>query len=440
MRLGSENGTARVQALGFLVAALAGSGLIVGLKSLEIRQAFVTVAPCAVMAAYASLVVGRYFRARADQIGDNLYYLGFIFTLVSLSVSLAQFSSGGTAEEIVANFGVALATTLLGVTLRVVFNQMRTDPVETEKEARLQLAEASRRLKVELMNASAEFGMAARASRQSVSDAVDELRDKLGAALDDAGRRLGDAVSQSASGLAGASSELETQIGGAATRLADASESLRTALAASQERWATSTDDAAERNSEFNAVARKLSAAVDRLAVRMEKGTGPLDGVEERFAGLSAASEGLEARLRDARGEIEGGVTAVLALRREAEAVHVGTLNAATVMSERADGLDRAAAAAIGRAEQAALGVEGISSKVDRLLGDMDARIVALVEKASDELRRAAENGADRMVTVPVDQIAPVPTEDTALVEPAEPLVAPYVPPASLSDRGAALR
>jgi len=72
----------------------------------------------------------RNLRLRDDQSGDNLYYMGFLFTLTSLGVSLYQFSVERAAEEIVQNFGIAIASTITGIALRVVFNQMRRDPVE----------------------------------------------------------------------------------------------------------------------------------------------------------------------------------------------------------------------------------------------------------------------------------------------------------------------
>ena len=383
-----EEGTATVQAGAFLAAAIGGTASIVLLKTLEVRQALVTIAPCIVMAAYASLVVRRYYRARADQIGDNLYYLGFIFTLVSLSVSLAQFSAGGTAEEIVANFGVALATTLVGVTLRVVFSQMRSDPVETEKEARLQLAEASRRLKVEMMNASAEFAMAARASRQSVTDAIDEMREKLGATLDEAGGRLRDAVSHSADGLAGASKGLETQLGEAATRLSEASDAFRGALDASHSRWDDGLRASTERNTEFNAVGRRLSAAVDRLAKRMEEGVGPFDGVERRFAALSSAAEGLEARLAATRVQLDGGLESVAALGREASEAGRVAVSASAAVEAHAAGLERAVAA-LERAGVAAEAIEAQPARINAALADVEGQIRSVIGRATSAVERA---------------------------------------------------
>src|SRR5262245_21337039 len=118
----------------FLTFFLFGSAYIVWAKLVGIPPVLVTGIPLGLMLLYAlALGLARYFRLRDDQAGDNLYYLGFLYTLTSLGVSLWQFSVNEGAEGIVTNFGVAIASTILGVALRVVFNQMRQDPVEVER-------------------------------------------------------------------------------------------------------------------------------------------------------------------------------------------------------------------------------------------------------------------------------------------------------------------
>ena len=59
---------------------------------------------------------------------------------------------------------------------------MRRDPVEVEATARLELAEASRRVKRELESAILEFGYFRRMTQQSITDALDEVREGIGAA------------------------------------------------------------------------------------------------------------------------------------------------------------------------------------------------------------------------------------------------------------------
>lgn len=161
----------------FLAFVLAGAAYIVSAKLVNVPALYVTTVPMALMILYAAiLLLARYFRLRDDQAGDNLYYLGFLYTLTSLGVSLWQFSVGDGGETIVTNFGVAIATTILGVALRVVFNQMRQDPVEVERIARLELADAARRVKQELDATTFEFSSFRRSTQQILEESVRETR------------------------------------------------------------------------------------------------------------------------------------------------------------------------------------------------------------------------------------------------------------------------
>ncbi len=140
----------------------------------------VTVVPVSIMFGYAALLaMARLVRLRDDQSGDNLYYMGFLFTLTSLAVSLYQFSASGLAEQIVQNFGIAIASTIAGIALRIFFNQMRRDPVEVEHTARLELAEASRKVRHELEGTVIEFSHFRRATQQSITEALDEVTTAL---------------------------------------------------------------------------------------------------------------------------------------------------------------------------------------------------------------------------------------------------------------------
>jgi ElaB/YqjD/DUF883 family membrane-anchored ribosome-binding protein len=163
----------------FFAVVIVGSGYIILSKLSDFGAVAVTAVPVLIMLGYAFLLGARPFRLRDDQSGDNLYYMGFLFTLTSLAVSLYQFSAAGSAEQIVQNFGIAIASTIAGITLRILFNQMRRDPVEVEATARLELAEASRRVKRELESAILEFGYFRRMTQQSITDALDEVKETV---------------------------------------------------------------------------------------------------------------------------------------------------------------------------------------------------------------------------------------------------------------------
>ena len=199
----------------FLLFVAAGCAYIVAAKLAGIGPFYVTFVPVGTMLAYALLIYSaRGLRLRDDQSGDNLYYMGFLFTLTSLGVSLYQFTAARAAEEIVQNFGIAIGSTIAGIGLRVIFNQMRRDPVEVERMMRLELAEAARRVRRELDSTVVEFGHHRRSAQQAAADSFNHVTEKfdemvakflanledttakLAGPLEAASRRSGDAITE----------------------------------------------------------------------------------------------------------------------------------------------------------------------------------------------------------------------------------------------------
>lgn len=97
-----------------------------------------------------------------DRASDNVYYLGLLYTLASLSYSLIKLggivsigaepngeeaSKGLLILSLLPDFGLALASTIAGIFSRVLLQQMRGDTVDVEGEARLELGEAARSLR-----------------------------------------------------------------------------------------------------------------------------------------------------------------------------------------------------------------------------------------------------------------------------------------------------
>lgn len=185
--------TGLLSGLLFFAVVLSGSGYIVLAKIFALSAFLVTSVPVLIMIAYAALLgFARLFHLRDDQSGDNLYYMGFLFTLTSLAVSLYQFSSERSSEQIVQNFGIAIASTIAGIALRIFFNQMRRDPIEVEATARLELAEASRRVKRELDGSVLDFAYFRRACQQSISDTLAEVEELVAAAKERISGQLDD--------------------------------------------------------------------------------------------------------------------------------------------------------------------------------------------------------------------------------------------------------
>ncbi|MFT4013649.1 MAG: hypothetical protein QM682_09645 [Paracoccus sp. (in: a-proteobacteria)] len=139
----------------FAFAAGVAGGLI--LKFQEINPLWSASYAALVLCIYAGLT---YFttqlRLDPEAIGDNCYYLGFLFTLTSLAVTLYFVVQAGDQDraqlipEVISGFGVALSSTIMGVFLRVLMMQFRADLVARERETRLELDMAARDLRDEM--------------------------------------------------------------------------------------------------------------------------------------------------------------------------------------------------------------------------------------------------------------------------------------------------
>ena len=233
----------------FLLFVAAGCAYIVAAKLAGIGPFYVTFVPVGTMLAYALLIYSaRGLRLRDDQSGDNLYYIGFLFTLTSLGVSLYQFTAARAAEEIVQNFGIAIGSTIAGIGLRVIFNQMRRDPVEVERMMRLELAEAARRVRRELDSTVVEFGYHRRSAQQAAADSFNQVTEKfddivgkfLGsleeitaktvAPLEAASRRSAEAIVQAGEGIGAKLGESGRQISSASETLSERAAAVSAAL------------------------------------------------------------------------------------------------------------------------------------------------------------------------------------------------------------------
>ena len=100
------------------------------------------IGPLAILLTYSALLWQPQFRLREDRAADNLYYLGFLFTVISLGVALYRYDSETkNVDSIINDLGVGLTTTVVGLFLRIFFSQLRLDPEEMGEAARADLAQ-----------------------------------------------------------------------------------------------------------------------------------------------------------------------------------------------------------------------------------------------------------------------------------------------------------
>lgn len=160
----------------YIVLTLFGCAFIALTKSYGVSPTVSVTVPIAIMVGYfiVSWYVGK-LRVHDEQTGDNLYYMGFLFTLSSLGASLYQFGTDASTDEIVRNFGIAVTSTITGIALRIFYNQVRRDPADVERAARHELVDMTRRVRTEMESVAREFADFRRVCNQMLEEGFEEI-------------------------------------------------------------------------------------------------------------------------------------------------------------------------------------------------------------------------------------------------------------------------
>ncbi|PZQ12338.1 MAG: hypothetical protein DI565_16025 [Ancylobacter novellus] len=378
-------GSPRTNAAIFAVATGAGCIYILTAKLNEISAFWVTFGPVLIMMAYAGLIgMARALRLRDDQSGDNLYYMGFLFTLTSLGVSLFQFNANGAAEQIVQNFGVAIASTIAGIALRVFFNQMRRDPLEVEAAARSELADAARRVRRDLDGLVLEISHFRRSAQQTVLDGFEETRQKVDEVAESIMSGLKDVAARSAEPL----EEVTRQSGSALDAL---SSSMVERLKDSASHLSAETD-------RLTKGASAVAESLDQISAKLSSMQTPDQVIEVKLApmiqGLTKAvnafgkntesqSLAMTQAIETARATSESAAMLVAALQKDLEARDVALGRSLNAVQEAAAAASSAAEGAQQAAGQNAGLLDAIGRRVDEMIGSISEMLVPRPEAPS---------------------------------------------------------
>lgn len=126
----------------FSGALIIGGAFIVGANVITTPREtwFVLVGTLTIMGIYIYLIVKNEVEdISREQKADSCYYLGFIFTLVAMVLSLIRFDSSTIEDDrvlqaIVQNFGLALTTTVVGLVARIVWLQLHSGHMADAEE------------------------------------------------------------------------------------------------------------------------------------------------------------------------------------------------------------------------------------------------------------------------------------------------------------------
>lgn len=352
---------------GFLCFAFGGAALIVLAKALGVAALLVAVFAAGAIVAYAVLVqrtgTGR---LRSDQAGDNCYYLGLIYTLASLAYAIFTFDPADTATTIVQGFGVALATTIIGLVLRVYFNQSRPDIAESETTARLELAAASGKLKAELSRSVVSMNDFSRQTRQSLEELRDEIVTSLQTVKESAERTVQDMVQQATA---------------AVTENSEAAVSGTRKLSTATTKVVTGMENNVAALSGLEGAQQQIAASL----VALESAAGRSQSILENLVAQSSSIGQLQNGAADTVRDLAGAASLLNQ--------HVSGLNAST---DRLEGIlvDKLAEVQAVPRKVADTAITGISEAIERVRADLQSIVEAQASVVSD-LTEQVKQGAD---------------------------------------------
>ena len=259
------------------LAFAGGGGLLLALLKLATSSWFPPVALSLILiVGYGFVLWDRELKGpKFGHAGDNLYYVGFLYTLISLAVSLYRFTSDGETEDdtdvIVQGFGVALSSTVFGLIGRVYVNQSAADePARVEAAARQSLVVAHRELRTEMDYAIEDY----KRFREDLGDLREAVERAKGITAEET-RALADEAAR-LEDLRGLGSRLDKAAEGALGRIAERQEEL--AVHMKEEAMATLRNIVSRQETLSDGMVKTQRDVLGRVAARLDDAASSLDG------------------------------------------------------------------------------------------------------------------------------------------------------------------
>ena len=383
-----------------LAAFLVGIVGIVFLK-LQSYPIYLTISwPICVIIAYPVIMLAAKYRGLYEKIGDNCYYLGFVFTLTSLAVTL-YFLYGSDNEgtpdqlpmrDVISGFGVALSSTIAGIVARVLMLRMAPDIAEQESQARVDFDLAVRDFRVHLRMSVGEL----RRYSVETSQILAEQRDAVREAMAQAAEAHKGAMDSSTAALTGFFEDTEKKLADHRAALQGSMEqdahTYREAMREGAAAFREALDRISTALSGSEAQVRDaLRRSVENQLQALEEGAADLRRILERTAEASAEYREEAARMaglsRDTFGQTQESAEVA---RKELEVLKSLTEDIA-MLSSKGRGLD---AVLSGLAEKIYRIETGIAERLEPAVarvGESASVVSTTLADSSGKLETAAE-------------------------------------------------
>ncbi len=331
-----------------------GGGIAIYVGERWFGSAWVTVGgPLLAMASYVAIGyrVAR-DRGTISQFADSAYYLGFLLTVFSLTVTVMELNDRTEIWSVVNRFGAKLTTTLVGLAVRIYLVNFRDsfdDAIESTEETLARSAQNLRerfeQLSVDLTalsdglvlglrraseRATTELDQTITASATALTASIEQVRGAATVGVGELHQALGVGASEVSESLKAGARSLGSSASSASTRISKAAESMSARL-----------DGVTMPPDVFVNILRepisRLSAALERQAKEIERATDAMAPGATRFedaarslAGFSTAVEALQGSLTSAGAY----AVALEGLGRSAEGVRSSFSGLPTVLEQ----------------------------------------------------------------------------------------------------------
>lgn len=258
----------------------------------------------------------------AQQFGDSAYYLGFLFTLAALMISMFVLGLDETdVRALLGRFATALLTTMIGLVARMWIVNLSGTTDGSLESAQQSLAQQTERFRQELEGVTTGLVGEGYRVQESVGHLTEEMASETKAAMQRATATLTESVAQASSTL---SKKAEEAFSAGEGALRAGFERLEQSFSQLEQ---TLADQTAQLHESFQELVRKVSAtrlpedvlsrhlqpALDQLGgsvrglVESTDQIGKaLDGIKDKTGRIEREVGGVGVALEDVRGTCEG--------------------------------------------------------------------------------------------------------------------------------------
>ena len=220
-----------------------------------------------------------------SQIADSAYFLGFLFTLSSITMSLVEYASKGGAVEqigrIVNMFGFALLTTIMGLLIKLLLERIKPSVSDLTDKTFIDFERTVSKFDLQLGSTADKFKMFEKLVLDKLEKQVDQLTDQLDVVVNQSTQKLKDYIEESGETLSDSMKESGEKFSNVLNKASDEMD-LPTDFFTNQlkEPLLNMKDQINSFNSELTEVIKsqgtiasnteKVSQIVEKLAVKMD--------------------------------------------------------------------------------------------------------------------------------------------------------------------------